>query len=314
MKKVSRLLSAMIAFAALAYFSIHAYENLKDHDLRQLLSLPTLAASVVLVLQYMALIPILAITWKWLLDSIGQPVQFAVVVPILAATQFGKYLPGNIAHHFGRVVVARSSGLKTAPVMFSMAYETVIMLVACVHVGALTLLWNPPMALEQWPLAHQRGLITILVSIGALCMIMLLPRIVHVFMKLRVGGKAAEQEPLNSRLDWGTVFACYFFYTLAYALVGFGLWLVAASLVPEKATFTNFIFLTGAFASSWVLGFLAPGAPAGLGVREAVLFAWLGVVFGSPVAVSLVIVLRIATTVGDLLNFLLGSWALARKS
>src|SRR3989344_3659189 len=273
MKKVSRLLSAMIAFAALAYFSIHAYENLKDHDLRQLLSLPT-----------------------------------------LAATQFGKYLPGNIAHHFGRVVVARSSGLKTAPVMFSMAYETVIMLVACVHVGALTLLWNPPMALEQWPLAHQRGLITILVSIGALCMIMLLPRIVHVFMKLRVGGKAAEQDPLNSRLDWGTVFACYFFYTLAYALVGFGLWLVAASLVPEKATFTNFIFLTGAFASSWVLGFLAPGAPAGLGVRGAVVFAWLGVVFGSPVAVSLVIVLRIATTVGDLLNFLLGSWALARKS
>src|SRR3989344_513070 len=108
MKKVSRLLSAMIAFAALAYFSIHAYENLKDHDLRQLLSLPTLAASVVLVLQYMALIPILAITWKWLLDSIGEPVQFAVVVPILAATQFGKYLPGNIAHH-GKCYLANTS-------------------------------------------------------------------------------------------------------------------------------------------------------------------------------------------------------------
>jgi uncharacterized membrane protein YbhN (UPF0104 family) len=67
------------------------------------------------------------------------------------------------------------------------------------------------------------------------------------------------------------------------------------------------VFLTGAFASSWILGFLAPGAPAGLGIREAILSAWLSGALPPAQVVMLVVALRIATSVGDLLNFMLGS-------
>lgn len=73
------------------------------------------------------------------------------------------------------------------------------------------------------------------------------------------------------------------------------------------------LFFVGAFAVSWIAGFVVPGAPAGLGVRELVLTAWLGDALPATTVVVLVLALRVATTIGDAINFGWGSWALARR-
>src|SRR3546814_6780064 len=59
------------------------------------------------------------------------------------------------------------------------------------------------------------------------------------------------------------------------------------------------IFFIGAFTTSWIAGFVVPGAPAGLGVREVVLTAWLAGALPPATAVLLVVALRIATTIAD---------------
>lgn len=313
MKRALHLLGAAVAVTALVYFALHARRSLGGHDLGQLLAPATLASAAALTLLYMTLTPITALCWTWLLDSLGQPARLTSIAPILAATQFGKYLPGNVAHHLGRVVVARSRGHETGPVVVSMAYETLIVLVACAHVGALTLLWHPPAELAQWPLARHRGTFALAVTAAALGLMLAVPLITRLLAR-RHGSPTGVGPTTAGRPGWGAMAACYLVYAGNFFLVGAGLWLVAAALVPGQVTGSHVVLLTGAFASSWILGFLAPGAPAGLGVREATLSAWLGAVFGAPVAVSLVIVLRIATTLGDLLNFLWGSFVLARQS
>src|SRR3546814_889247 len=93
-------------------------------------------------------------------------------------------------------------------------------------------------------------------------------------------------------------------------LVGFGLWIVASVLVPGTAI--SPILLTGAFASSWLIGFVTPGAPAGFGVREVVLSLWLSESMPASTVVVLVLALRIATTLGDV--FSLGWGSLAHRS
>lgn len=115
------------------------------------------------------------------------------------------------------------------------------------------------------------------------------------------------------RPGWGIAGACYVVYVLNFVLVGIGLWLVALSLSGHTAGEAGPVFFIGAFAASWVLGFLAPGAPAGLGVREALLAVWFGGVLAPADAVALIVMLRIATTFGDLLNFAWGSTAIARQ-
>ena len=49
-----------------------------------------------------------------------------------------------------------------------------------------------------------------------------------------------------------------------------------------------------------------PGAPGGLGVREAVLLAAFGPIYGSGVAVGLTLCLRLVTTLGDAALFVGG--------
>ena len=57
-------------------------------------------------------------------------------------------------------------------------------------------------------------------------------------------------------------------------------------------------------ATAWTLGFLTPGAPAGLGVREAVLVALLTPSAGEPAALTAALAFRAATLGGDLLFYL----------
>ena len=58
-----------------------------------------------------------------------------------------------------------------------------------------------------------------------------------------------------------------------------------------------------AFSLAWAAGFLTPGAPAGLGVREAALVAALGGLLGEPTVLLAALALRVVTVLGDTLFF-----------
>lgn len=313
MNRWLRLLGIAGAMAAFAYFVVYAYRELIGHDLTQLLQPHVMMAGAALTILYALLIPLTAVAWSWLLKGLGQPVGFSLTGPILATTQIGKYLPGNVAHHLGRVVVARAHGVETGRNLLSMAYETLLALVACAHLSALTFLWEPPAALADLPLATYRGPMVIIISVAALLIMATAPRLARLIMRLRsVDGTTAELRA-HVHPGWLTSLGCYLLYLLNFILVGMGLWLVAKTLTPDPVDMGTMALLIGAFSSSWILGFLAPGAPAGLGVREAVLSVWLGGTFAGPVVVVIIIVLRVATTLGDLLSFLWGSIALTRR-
>jgi hypothetical protein len=310
MKRILQLMGATIAVAALAYFIVHAHRALAAQDLGQLLQPRVIAASVLLLGLYMALTPLTAVAWTWLLRAFAQPTHFTTTGPILAATQFGKYLPGNIAQHLGRVVLARAHDLGTGTTVLSMAYETLLVVVAGAHVATLTFLWAPPPDVARWSLMQYRGPIIFTISAGAFCLMLAAPGIARVIARFRSGDR---RPAMAVHPGWTTAFACYLTYALNFGLVGLGLWVVAASLTPTPVTVASLLLLTGAFAGSWVFGFLTPGAPAGLGIREAILSVWLAAALGPSVAISLIIVLRIVTTLGDFLNFVWGSVALTRR-
>jgi uncharacterized membrane protein YbhN (UPF0104 family) len=69
--------------------------------------------------------------------------------------------------------------------------------------------------------------------------------------------------------------------------------------------------IVGTFAVSWVAGLLTPGAPAGVGIREAVMILALKTLVGEPEAVATALLFRLITTIGDVL-FFLTSYAFAR--
>jgi len=57
----------------------------------------------------------------------------------------------------------------------------------------------------------------------------------------------------------------------------------------------------GLFVMSWAIGFVTPGAPAGLGVREAIMLMFLGGVLDQNILTTSAIVYRLFCIVGDVL-------------
>jgi glycosyltransferase 2 family protein len=313
-KRLIRWLSGLLALAAGIYFVRYAYLALASKDLSGLLDGRVIAAATALTVLYALLIPTTGIAWTWLLRAMDQPARYRRMLPILAVTQFGKYLPGNVAQHIGRIAMARSAGVQLPAALFSIAYEMLLMLVACAHISALTLLWDPPAALSHWKITEYRLPLLVIVTLGAFIALLLAPRVASRLAIYRARHRGDQDYvPPRLHLNAATVLACYVTYAINFCLIGIGLWLVSHTLLDGVTASPSPIFLTGAFASSWILGFVAPGAPAGLGIREAILSAWLSGALPAEQVVLLVVVLRIATTIGDLFSLAWGSIATGRN-
>jgi uncharacterized membrane protein YbhN (UPF0104 family) len=99
-------------------------------------------------------------------------------------------------------------------------------------------------------------------------------------------------------------------YCGMYVCMGIGLILLARFLLPGAPH--DYWLLTAVFALAWVVGFVTPGAPGGLGVREGLMLLMLAPVFTAASASVLVVALRIATTLGDVLILLAGTMMLPR--
>jgi len=61
-------------------------------------------------------------------------------------------------------------------------------------------------------------------------------------------------------------------------------------------------------ASAWVLGFIVPGSPGGIGIREVILAGLYAQELGQGIAIGLSVVLRMITSLGDLVAFGLVNW------
>lgn len=309
--RLVRWLSVLFALAAGLFFVLYAHRAFAGKDFSTLLSRQVLAATAALTLMYMLLIPTTAIAWTWLLRNLGQAASHGRILAILATAQFGKYLPGNVAQHVGRVAMARHAGIKLPATLFSVAYEMLLQLVACAHVSALTLLWTPPKALMQWKILQYRIPLLVVVTALAIAALMLAPRLASWLAQVRANRRGDQNyTPPRLHLSMAIIAGSYTMYVINFCIIGCGLWLVAHALSDGSTDVPSIFFLTGAFASSWILGFVAPGAPAGLGIREAILSAWLSGTLPAAQVVLLVVALRIATTSGDLINFALGSLAM----
>jgi hypothetical protein len=97
-----------------------------------------------------------------------------------------------------------------------------------------------------------------------------------------------------------------------YVCMGIGLILLARFLLPGAPH--DYWLLIAVFALAWVVGFVTPGAPGGLGVREGLMLLMLAPVFTAASASVLVIALRVATTLGDVLILAAGFLLLPRRS
>jgi len=231
--------------------------------------------------------------WAALLAAVGQPVNVVGAFSIIGTSQITKYLPGNIAHHIGRAAVAANFGLGSVGVVLSMALEFFLMAAAAIACALLALgLTNSGAASDLMPLGNA--------ALGALIVGALAIPIGAMAAARKWGSRflsrqAAEQgthapDIARSSLNFLAHFVTFLLHGVILLFLARGVF---------DLSFSNYWLGVGSFGLAFVAGFLAPGIPAGLGVREAVLVAGLSLEMGAGSALAVATAHRIINIVGD---------------
>lgn len=213
---------------------------------------------------------LLTFSWRKIVAHFGGALTRRQAFHIYGISQIGKYIPGNIFHFAGRQAMGQQAGVPAGAMFKSAIWEIGLFSV----VGALF----APLALPgylHWPIWTGIGLFAI--------------------------GVIAVVAAIKAVLDNDILFAAtyYFAYLLGFSAV----FLIALSVLTDMPL-GSIPILIGAYVISWLAGLLTPGAPAGIGVRELVLYTMLIGTFDQSIIAPTVLLGRAVNVVGDVLFFL----------
>lgn len=235
-----------------------------------------------LAVAYAGLGGLLAFGWSRLIGVFGGNPRGQT--RLHALTQVMKYLPGNVFHLAGRHAMARRKALGHQTLLLAALSETGLLVLASLVTGLLAagLLPLPDPAMIMLGVA---ATLTGAAILGALI----------VWQWVRV--KAPVLSLWRARWGLGLLFPVYLIFFAGYGAAG---GLLLSAITPDAGS--NLYLLTaGAFAIAWLAGFLTPGAPAGIGVRESVLLLILSPFVGTGPVLLLAALARVVTVAGDAL-------------
>lgn len=263
-----RLLGLLLAVVTLVFVVLAVVD--RWDDLVDLVRDADPAWLVAATLTYAAAEVLFALSWPSTLRRMGHDVGTQRGAATFQLAQMGKFVPGGIWPAVGRVGTARRLGVPPREVTAGWTFETAASVAAAVVLVGLT---------GAGPWLH--GLELALAAIGAGAAIVL---------GRKAAGRIAKRTILGDR-DTAVLAAWQLVVWSTYA-VGAGLICVALD-GPFGPTI-------GAFAISWLAGTIVIGAPAGLGVREAVMTAALTPAAGSTTALAVAVGSRAVWTVVSL--------------
>jgi glycosyltransferase 2 family protein len=244
------------------------------------------------LLLYAAELAISATNWFLLLRVAGVVPQFGDAVYIFLTSQFGKYLPGNVAQHLGRIALAKTYGYEIPRVLFSMVVETTLVIEGAVLFTILTF-W---LTIEPFPGLEWLGGGLALAGLTAVTTVIAL--VATASWKKKYGVVAAL---LGSKVLVVAGVVCL--NVAGLFMLGLATRVLAGQIFGVSGR--DVFFFGAVTALSWLAGFLAPGAPAGLGVREAVMVALLDPAIGARGALGAALTFRAVSVITDGLSFCL---------
>ncbi|MDZ7956053.1 lysylphosphatidylglycerol synthase domain-containing protein [Nostoc sp. DedQUE09] len=232
--------------------------------------------------------------WTWILQELNQPVSSPQFIQVYLKTNIAKYLPGNIWHHYGRIVAAKNANIPTGAATLSVLLEPLLMLAAAL---IIIVLCSSQFAAANTTLVIQiLQFLSLAVVLGAIHP-WFLNAVIRFLYKLKAKKSAASTQPavpfnvksyplrpLLGEVGFMGLRATGFILTM------FALGSLNANQIP---------LLLGAFSCAWLLGFVIPGAPGGLGVFEATAYELLRHHFPSALVFSAIALYRLISILAE---------------
>lgn len=250
---------------------------------------------VVAVPAYFAALTLFHVAWSLLVLSALPTDERSLrqAWAITARASLGKYLPGNVGHFAGRQVLVTQLGWPK----FGAVGASLIEIVALPLTGLLVLLVGLIYVPDFRTTLIKTSLPITLAVLGVAGLV--LATLAWINRRSPLVVKLRDHATIFRGVIW-KVLSCY----TAFLVIG---GVVQALLIGEQ----NLLRVVLASTAAFMVGYLTPGVPAGIGVREAVLLLLIDLE-GSVVAAG-VLGFRLVMMLADILVFVVGSALSAQR-
>ncbi len=216
---------------------------------------------------------LLAFGWHRLLCYYGLTPTRLWAVRVYGFSQLAKYVPGNIFHLAGRQSLGMAAGYPGWALVKSSCWELAI----CLLGGAVFSVLLVPFMLDDVSITITFVVFFLLISV--VCLVL----------------------KFYFSIDVARSFIYFLFFFIVTAL----LFVLLVSTFFTISHSNSFLFpaIGGAYITAWLIGFVTPGAPAGMGVRELVLIFLLNRIMSENDLILSAMLMRFVTVFGDILFF-----------
>jgi glycosyltransferase 2 family protein len=224
--------------------------------------------------------------WFALLTGFGVRAERRDAAEVFYVSQLGKYVPGSVWPMLAQMQLGDRWGAPRRVMLGANILLLVVVTTTGILVGGLLLPWSSPDGLRRywWLLALLPPLF-----------VLLHPRAVIAAINWLLG--RAGREPLDARVSTSGLARALMWAILAWGLLGIHLLILMTAYGPVGPV--EAAAAVGGIGLAWAAGLAFIPAPAGAGVREAVLVLTLGPFIGAAPALAVALASRVLLLLAD---------------
>ena len=233
------------------------------------------------------------IAYGWLLETFSNTsLERRMVVKFYCIANLYKYIPGGIMYVVGRNRLAFETDKLTHPkIALATLVEGIIFAITGFVIAVVFAYNHFIYYVRQFDILYSS--LFIWISIGILLIIL----VIFVFVLRYIGTGS------GLRLAVMPKFLCTHILILFTQALTF---VATLMLLGQPVTWALASTIIGLYALSWLAGYLTPGAPNGLGIREAIMLMFLGGILSEGMLLSSVVIHRGVGVLGDVFIYGVG--------
>ena len=235
--------------------------------------------------------------WRNILARLGSHLGLRLCLRIYLASEFVRYIPGNVWHVLTRILWVGKYGVSRPVAFASMSIELVTKLAAGILVFSASLLfWHDSAAvgsLLHGPLVDILGIASILALLIALH-----PRMLNGLLNLAL--RSLKRDPVQLTLRYSDILFVTLAWCASWIVAGCAFYVLLLALWPG-APLVALPICIGIYALAWDIGFVSFVTPSGLGVREAAIVGLFALALPLPAGMATVMALlsRFVSTIAE---------------
>lgn len=254
---------------------------------------------LILVTLGMALITVLNfLPWKKLVELFSNiDLENRDCILVYSKSNLLKYVPGNVFQYVGRNALAVEKNIPHIQVALATIIDVMLTVIAASLISIFFLSDYILSFFSNHQSATQIGIVSFL-------LILLLFAMVVFFLREGIGRLLKRYRSIFS---WNSLKIILFglaYYIVVMLFSSLFYMIILIFVLDTSLTTEAFFQLFSAYTLAWLVGFVTPGAPAGLGIKEAVMMGVTGSILPIDLITLSMVILRVLSIIADVLAFL----------